>query len=82
MLRNPNMLQSRLILYFKYYCHIQSLAKYCVLGIWKERDDLGTLLKPKKVFAANTSKEVIQKKINDYNRWKRACLHFADFNEQ
>ena len=59
-----------------------NFALFCILGIWKEREDLGSLLKPKKVFAPNNSKEEIKKKINDYNRWKRACLHFANFNEK
>jgi len=51
-------------------------------GIWKDRDDIGTLLKPKTIFKPNNSIEQRKKKIDNYERWKRACLHFADFNEK
>ena len=51
-------------------------------GIWKNRDDIGSLLKPKTIFKPNNSREQRQKKIDNYERWKRACLHFADFNEK
>ena len=51
------------------------------VGVWSGRDVIGPLLKPKKVFKPTTSIEERQKKVESYEHWKRACLHFAGFHD-
>ena len=52
-----------------------------ILGLWSGKDEISPLLRPKKVFVPTTSQEQRQGKIQNYELWNRACLHFSNFNE-